>query len=371
MRLPVKVLFAVLPLAVAVSTPAHAASYSSEVSAYVSANLNKAVVKSSSGYPVLKLGSSSPYVDELLRLLLDEGYALGGDSVYASYADSDESEDPDSATPFDEQVEALVKSFQEDRGLVVDGVVGRGVWGALGIAPSQLQSSVQASPLGANEARAVTVWAGYVDLWSKQARAQGYDKLVVVNIPTFTLHAVDLKTGNRDLSSRVIVGTPRTKTPQMFSRIVDLKFNPDWTPTSSMPGKRYMKPGPSNPLGEVRFSMDNGRSIYLHDTNSRGLFSSKVRAFSHGCVRVQEWRGLAAWIGNMSASEVDANVKGNTTHFKKVKPVAVVLAYSLVDLTPDGFIRAGDIYGMGQGAIGRASLNGFAEPVRQDRVQIR
>lgn len=52
-------------------------------------------------------------------------------------------------------------------------------------------------------------------------------------------------------------------------------------------------PGPSNALGTMKFLFDNDQDIYLHDTNSRHLFSRQIRAFSHGCIRVENPQNLA------------------------------------------------------------------------------
>lgn len=52
-------------------------------------------------------------------------------------------------------------------------------------------------------------------------------------------------------------------------------------------------PGDWNPLGEMKFMFPNRHSVYMHDTTSKGLFSSNERAFSHGCIRVRNPRKLA------------------------------------------------------------------------------
>ena len=53
-------------------------------------------------------------------------------------------------------------------------------------------------------------------------------------------------------------------------------------------------PGPTNALGQVKFVMPNSKAIYLHDTNAKSRFNSKVRAFSHGCIRTQDILKLAS-----------------------------------------------------------------------------
>ena len=47
-------------------------------------------------------------------------------------------------------------------------------------------------------------------------------------------------------------------------------------------------PGPTNVLGVVKFRFPNKHDIYMHDTPERFLFDKQARAFSHGCMRVQD-----------------------------------------------------------------------------------
>jgi murein L,D-transpeptidase YcbB/YkuD len=49
----------------------------------------------------------------------------------------------------------------------------------------------------------------------------------------------------------------------------------------------------NNALGVVKFLFPNDHSVYLHDTQSKRLFNKKVRAYSHGCIRVQNPQLLA------------------------------------------------------------------------------
>jgi murein L,D-transpeptidase YcbB/YkuD len=56
------------------------------------------------------------------------------------------------------------------------------------------------------------------------------------------------------------------------------------------------KPGPNNALGRVKFLFPNQYSIYLHDTPSKNMFAEQRRAFSHGCIRVQEPFRLAHYL---------------------------------------------------------------------------
>lgn len=140
-------------------------------------------------------------------------------------------------------------------------------------------------------------------------------KFILVNIPSFELIA--LQDGTPVVRSRVVVGRPVTPTPELQSSMFAVKFNPSWMPTPSMirnEGARYVPPGPRNPLGAILFELDNNQLIFLHDTNDKTLFSRPQRALSHGCVRVEQARSLAAWALGVSEREIDTMISRGTTY---------------------------------------------------------
>jgi murein L,D-transpeptidase YcbB/YkuD len=153
-------------------------------------------------------------------------------------------------------------------------------------------------------------------------------KFVLVNIPSYELIA--LQDGIPVLRSRVVVGKPAASTPELAASMFAIQFNPGWTPTPSMirnEGLHYIPPGPQNPLGRMMFDLDDDEFIYLHDTNEKGLFKREQRALSHGCVRVEQARALAAWSLGVSEQEIDAMVARGTTYsvpLPDIIPVALV-----------------------------------------------
>ncbi|WP_170920796.1 L,D-transpeptidase family protein [Enhydrobacter aerosaccus] len=157
-----------------------------------------------------------------------------------------------------------------------------------------------------------------------------HGKFVVVNIPSFEL--VALQDGAPVLQSRVIVGRPESPTPELLSSIYAIKFNPSWTPTPWMirnEAAHYMPPGPQNPLGRILFEMDNDQLVYLHDTNQRDLFNRQNRAFSHGCVRVEKARQLAAWALGVSEKDIEQMIgHGGTYAVPLPEPIPVSLVYN-------------------------------------------
>ncbi len=223
-----------------------------------------------------------------------------------------------------------VKAFQSSAGLDPDGIVGDTTVVALAGQPGVSSK--------------LTLWSQQLEEITTRYRDRGYDKVIVVNIPTFTLHAINLK-GEPDGQSKVIVGTPRTKTPIFETNIINLKANPDWSPPPSIKGARYQRPGPNNALGLMRFSTDNRLNIFLHDTNNRQMFERSDRALSHGCIRVQSWRDLALWLSGNDEQWLDeVALKNGTTRYIDIEDVPVVTTYSLVDVVDGSVVIGNDIY---------------------------
>ena len=77
------------------------------------------------------------------------------------------------------------------------------------------------------------------------------------------------------------------------------------------------KPGEDNALGKIKFLFPNDFSIYLHDTPSKNLFNESKRAFSHGCIRVQEPKKLALYLlrkdKNWDEEKIDSVLLTNKT----------------------------------------------------------
>lgn len=207
-------------------------------------------------------------------------------------------------------------------------------------------SATQWTQLALPQAQSVGAWAEeQVGLTSTQlqnrllqAQSEGKPYVLWVNVPSFTLRVFDSATGNLVMTSRVIVGASGTQTPIFDTNVVNLKFNPDWSPPPSLQrkGKRYVPPGPNNPLGQVRFSTDNSQNIYLHDTNHHELFERDMRALSAGCVRVNQWHQLAQVLSGQDAQAVDGYTEGNKIQYVHIAPSLVYISYQRVDLDEQG-----------------------------------
>jgi murein L,D-transpeptidase YcbB/YkuD len=170
-----------------------------------------------------------------------------------------------------------------------------------------------------------------------------------VNIPSYQLQLWD--SGYVMLTSKVVVGKPQTRTPQLTSAISDLITYPKWHIPQSIIKKEILPAlkldpaylsrkgfslvdgkgndidpftvewakfenyipytvvqgsGDDNALGVIKFNFPNKYSVYLHDTNQRYLFGKEKRALSHGCVRVESWQELATYILERDSTSANA-----------------------------------------------------------------
>lgn len=171
-----------------------------------------------------------------------------------------------------------------------------------------------------------------------------------VNLPAYKFQLWDK--GRLVVTSKIICGKPGTPTPLLSAEINEMVIYPTWTVPSSivsnemLPGLRrssgylsrrglalynddgkridpssvnwgkyrsgipyriVQSSGNSNALGVMKFNFENPYSVYLHDTNQRGLFNNSYRALSHGCVRVENWRGLANYIAATDSATFSRN----------------------------------------------------------------
>lgn len=291
-----------------------------------------------SGLPVLKPGHQSDAVVTLRTALQERGFLEPGVPVFPDGT-------PVDLTVYDSTVEEGVRASQRFYGLVEDGKAG-----------PQVYLNLEASD--ASMAKDLSAWSQELRWHAEQARKAGHRKIIYVNIPSYTLKAVDLLTGETLVESRIIVGKPTRRTPLFTTRVINLKYNPDWTPPPSLAkqGKRYTPAGPNNPLGRVRFSTDNNQNIYLHHTNEPDLFDRSSRALSSGCVRVERWDDLAAFLADSDVNHVHDRVATKRTLFDKVEAVPVVMTYSLVDVAGGRAARYPDVYGAGARATAPAHL---------------
>ncbi len=225
---------------------------------------------------------------------------------------------------FDDWLVFGVKRFQRRLGLRVSGRLDR---------PTRAQLAVTAEArlkqLMLNRRRIAALMEG-----------ANQDRYVLVNVPGFQLEAVEQFEVRK--RHRVIVGKPDRQTPSIEATIKGLNFFPywhvpdsvahldliprlmrepdyldkeriraakgfyggpeietqsvDWRTADASKIKFRQDPGPWNALGLVRINMPNKDIVYMHDTPMKPLFKQRHRAFSAGCVRVENVMDLVSWI---------------------------------------------------------------------------
>ena len=285
----------------------------------------------------------------------------------------------DDVNVYDDALEEAVRAFQRKSGLRPDGIIGKGTVRAF----NRLGG-------GGKQARARKIALNMERLrWMPRNFGQTY---FLANQPAFELYLV--RSGGTVWKTRIIVGKP-TKQTAFFSDIMEMVvFNPYWGVPQSiitremMPrlmrdpsyldrkgfevynsrGKRVsssavdwyayagqskvpfdvrQKPGARNALGHIKFLFPNKHSIYMHDTPSRSLFGSARRAFSHGCVRVQNPLKLAELVTGMDRMEIEDKIAaGKNERMPLKQKIPVHLAYFTAWPDDKGRIHYyADVYG--------------------------
>lgn len=214
---------------------------------------------------------------------------------------------------------------------------------------------------------------------------------VWVNVPEFMVRVVE--DGKVVHAERVITGEVEKQTPIFSENLKQVIFHPRWIVPDSIKineigpglarGRRrdmvvmrngkvirpgsvnwykadirnydiYQPSGPGNALGKVKFTFPNKHTVYLHDTQSKGLFDADQRTFSHGCVRVKNPQRLAevllgsdqGWNPEQIAKLI--NVKGEPleSSIDIEKRIPVHITYFTAQVDDDGEVTTEkDVYG--------------------------
>jgi len=120
---------------------------------------------------------------------------------------------------------------------------------------------------------------------------------------------------------------------------------------TNFPYRLEQEPGPGNALGRVKFMFPNNYAVYLHDTPRQQLFGGSARAFSSGCIRVENPLNLAALLldehKEWNRASIDKVVdSGKTLTVNLKKPTPVLLLYWTAAVAADGQVQfMPDVYG--------------------------
>ncbi|MFN4158408.1 MAG: murein L,D-transpeptidase [Gemmobacter sp.] len=219
------------------------------------------------------------------------------------------------AASYDATIRKAVASFQADHGLDVNGVAGANTMAEINTPPAKRLAAV--------------IVAMERERWLNMERGRRH---IWVNLADYTAQIVD--DGRVTFQTRAVVGATKEdkNTPEFSHRMTYMELNPDWTvpggiikrdylpklqanpnalghldlidrrgkvvprgsvnfaaySASNFPFNLRQKPGDGNALGRVKFMFPNPYAIYLHDTPEKHLFSREVRAYSSGCVRLND-----------------------------------------------------------------------------------
>ncbi len=226
------------------------------------------------------------------------------------------SDHPDS-TAYDAKVAAAVRKFQESVDLKATGVLD--------------DRTVKALNSPKRDRHIDTVLVN-MERWRWLPRQLGASSIgnayVILNVPDFTLKV--MQNGAQVWTTRVVTGKPgKHATPMLTETMKFITVNPTWNVPPSIIYNEYLPalqqdptvlqrmglklernrdgtihisqpPGEANALGRVRFNFPNKFLVYQHDTPDKNLFAKEERAFSHGCMRVQNPDVYAATLLNIT-----------------------------------------------------------------------
>ena len=259
---------------------------------------------------------------------------------------------------YDTRVAAAVADFQRAVGLPASGVLTRRTIGILsGGEPADLEDDILAN----------------MERWRWMPRDMGGDR-IEVNIPDYE---VTVRVNDAIVHrARVVVGKADTPTPVFSNTMQFLIVNPYWNVPDSIIKKEMLPklandpnylhrlgyevvykrgrmivrqpPGERNALGRIKFMFPNDHAVYLHDTPSRALFASARRAFSHGCVRVDDPFRLAEVVLGQGWSEARVKhlIGGAERTVFLARPLPIHIEYFTAFVDDGGRLQVReDVYG--------------------------
>ena len=200
---------------------------------------------------------------------------------------------------YDKELEDAVAKFQKKHGLPATG--------------SLTTATIEAMN-GPRRDRDADIIMANLERWRWMPHELGKTR-VVVNIPDYTLRLY--RNDQLYWNTRIVVGKPNLASPIMSASMKFITVNPTWNVPPSiianeyLPALRsdpdalkriglkieqnpdgtvriYQPPGEANALGRIRFNFPNKFLVYQHDTPDKNLFAHDKRAYSHGCMRVQD-----------------------------------------------------------------------------------
>jgi L,D-transpeptidase YcbB len=281
---------------------------------------------------------------------------------------------------FDHDMELAVRKFQRRHGLKDDGRVGKSTLKDINV---PIETRIRQIALNMDRLR-----------WLSDDMGRNY---IFVNIADFSLEVMEDE--QPVMAMRIIAGKDEQRSCVLSAKMTYLELNPFWRVPDSIAAKEILpqikkepgylaqkkikvfkdwkdnakemdsrlinwsrvrasnlgykfrqEPGPSNPLGRIKFIFPNECEIYLHDTPARHLFGRARRDLSHGCIRVERpvelatylLRNKETWIQKKILAEIK---KGKRQVVMLPEPVNVHIFYGTVWVDSHGVLQfRDDIY---------------------------
>ena len=276
------------------------------------------------------------------------------------------------STVYDDAVSKAVKDFQTQATLHPDGNAGPNTVRALNSA----SPATAAAPKLGDPADTIIV---NLDRWRWYTRDLG-NPYVVVNIPDYRLTLY--KDDGLFWTTKIVVGKPHLATPLISAEMKFITVNPTWNVPPSIIEKEYLPalqedpqaleriglkleqgpdgtvriwqpPGAGNALGRIRFNFPNKFLVYQHDTPDKHLFKHDKRAYSHGCMRVEnplmygeKLLSLVLPNENYTQARLEKMFGGSEININFPKNIQVHLTYQTAFVDEDGKLQLReDVYG--------------------------
>jgi murein L,D-transpeptidase YcbB/YkuD len=279
------------------------------------------------------------------------------------------SENPDD-TKYDARVAAAVRKFQEGADIKPTGVLDDRTVKAIN------------SPKRDRQIDTVILNMERLRWLPRQLGAPALNNAyVILNVPDYTLKV--MQGGGEVWTTRVVTGKPGNQaTPMLTETMKFITVNPTWNVPPSIIYNEYLPalqqdptvlqrmglkmerardgsirisqpPGEANALGRIRFNFPNKFLVYQHDTPDKHLFAKEERAFSHGCMRVQNPDQYGATLLNIvlpnekySAEKIRGMYGRGETNINFPTPVPVHLTYQTAFVDDAGKLQfRKDVYG--------------------------
>ncbi len=318
---------------------------------------------------LLKLNAKAPMEDARVPLLREK-LGLAGEASDLKY---------------DAKLAEAVKKFQQANELPATG---------------NLDAKTVKELNGPTRDKSIDMIVSNMERWRWYPRDPG-NAHVVVNLPDFTLKV--MHNGAQVWTTRIVIGKPDKSTPLLSETMKYITINPTWNvPPSIVYGEYlpalqqdptvlermglklinnrdgsvhiYQPPGEANALGRIRFNFPNRFLVYQHDTPDKHLFAHDTRAYSHGCMRVQDPAKYAEVLFNIArpsenwtAERIKRMFGTGEQDVQLPVPIWVHLTYQTAFVDDAGKLQIRrDVYGIDsrtQAAV--KSERGVVEPMQE------